>query len=69
MDSFLAMANWGSGSVMSCLPNPQRPNLISVICLNRSCFPEYDYLFKLLLIGDSGVGKLGDCSEGLSNFS
>ena len=21
------------------------------------CFPRYDYLFKLLLIGDSGVGK------------
>jgi hypothetical protein len=23
---------------------------------------EYDYLFKLLLIGDSGVGKVRSCS-------
>jgi len=25
--------------------------------LNMGMNPEYDYLFKLLLIGDSGVGK------------
>ncbi|CAO2046828.1 unnamed protein product, partial [Urochloa humidicola] len=36
------------------------PSLPSVLVRNRGRFdmnPEYDYLFKLLLIGDSGVGK------------
>ncbi|CAN6252575.1 unnamed protein product, partial [Urochloa humidicola] len=36
------------------------PSLPSVLVRNRERFdmnPEYDYLFKLLLIGDSGVGK------------
>ncbi|CAO2203741.1 unnamed protein product, partial [Urochloa humidicola] len=35
------------------LPPESRSRLVSPATMN----PEYDYLFKLLLIGDSGVGK------------
>ncbi|CAN6273709.1 unnamed protein product, partial [Urochloa humidicola] len=50
---------------LSLPPNPDLcnsfgPSIPSVSVRNRGRFdmnPEYDYLFKLLLIGDSGVGK------------
>jgi Ras-related protein Rab-1A len=43
-----------SGEVRSASASPEEPTF-ALPCKMAS--PEYDYLFKLLLIGDSGVGK------------
>ena len=37
--------------------NPPPPQFSPPPPLSPTMTPEYDYLFKLLLIGDSGVGK------------
>jgi Ras-related protein Rab-1A len=37
--------------------HPPPPIAIAIAVPADSSLPRYDYLFKLLLIGDSGVGK------------